>query len=705
MFKKFLSVLISLTMVLTTSPLSMGAVEEISDASLENSGVFIEKEDSDTSYVPVTAMYTADEVPYILNTTLAQLADTVKEPSFGTNAGEWTVLCLARGEYFDKDDKYFTDYYDRIVTYVNEKAASLNLNGALHKSKSTDNSRLIIALSSIGKDSTFVGNWNLITPYNDFNWVKKQGINGVIYTLIALDTADYQTTDSTIRRQCIDHLLNKQLEGGGWAMSGTSFNVDITAMVLQALYPYRNEEEVKNAAEKAFERLSVEQLQTGGFLYGSGETSESTAQVIVACATWGIDPDSDMRFIKNGISAVENLLSYYVEDDAMFKHVHAGDSNDMATDQATYALIAYDRFLNGEMPLYDMSDVDSDENIGGGNDEDDRDYDTITPGVPKVTLSLPAKITGEVGETFNATISIDQWDNDKGYKLIDLVLNVPNGIAVTNVSTAERLLGGDISYNLEKEANKLRIVYFDANNHNDIVLSGESFPSQLFTITFRVESSSLSSKLKFSIGGMSLKLNSDYADDESMVVADTDNAKATVSADNGYGESQTAVCLYTGDDIDLIPSNKKAVAVFLPDVRNTPKVTFDYGEYSYEFKYNGKLSAKTGIATYVAIVDESIEMSHFISYYNFTIDEKTDASRITFGDVNNDEVVNAQDALAAVDSWLRKTSAPSDDEILALNVNGDSRINTFDALGIVEAFVDGSDYLVVTKALNLTTTY
>ena len=190
-----------------------------------------------------------------------------------------------------------------------------------------------------------------------------------------------------------------------------------------------------------------------------------------------------------------------------------------------------------------------------------------------------------------------------------------------------------------------------------------------------------------------------------MVIVDTDNAKGSISVEGGYGESQMAICLYTGDDVDLIPSNKKAVAVFLPEVKSKAKVTFDYGEYSYEFKYNSKLTAKSGIATYVAIVDESIEMSRFVSYYNFTVDEETQASEIDFGDVNNDGTVNAQDALAAVDSWLRKAPAPSDDEILALNVNGDSRVNTFDALGIVEAFVDGSDYLVVTKVLNLSTVY
>ena len=123
---------------------------------------------------------------------------------------------------------------------------------------------------------------------------------------------------------------------------------------------------------------------------------------------------------------------------------------------------------------------------------------------------------------------------------------------------------------------------------------------------------------------------------------------------------------------------------------------------NYEFKYSAEISEKTGVATYVALVDASIDMAQFVNKANFTITEDA-AATITFGDANGDGVINAQDALAAVDTWLRKTDAPSDDEILALNVNSDSRINTFDALGIVEAFVDDSEYLIVTKAATLTT--
>ena len=113
------------------------------------------------------------DVSTVLNATMAQLATTVTAPSFGTNAGEWTVFSLARGGYFAKDNAYFTDYYNRIVETVNEIAADVNLSGALDKNKSTENSRLIVALSAIGKNATAVGDWNLVEAYsaNGINWI------------------------------------------------------------------------------------------------------------------------------------------------------------------------------------------------------------------------------------------------------------------------------------------------------------------------------------------------------------------------------------------------------------------------------------------------------------------------------------------------------------------------------------------------------
>ena len=308
----------------------------------------------------------AQDVSDTLDATLAQLAATVTEPVFGTYAGEWTVLDLARGGYYKAGNQYFADYYDRIVETVNETAASVNKNGALHKSKSTDNSRLIVALSAIGKDATAVGNWDLVEAYsaNGFDWIKKQGINGSIWALIALDSGNYQTTDDTIREQCVEYLLEQQLADGGWAMSGSAADPDVTGMALQALSRYQDQPNVATACEAAFTCLSQIQHDNGSFASGGYECSESCAWVIVACTAWGINPDTDSRYIKNGNSVVDALLAHYLDDSRTFAHTIGAGSNAMATDQACYALIAYDRFINGEKALYDMSDV-LDANLAG----------------------------------------------------------------------------------------------------------------------------------------------------------------------------------------------------------------------------------------------------------------------------------------------------------------------------------------------------
>ena len=632
------------------------------------------------------------DVSAVLNATMAQLADTVTAPSFGTNAGEWTVFSLARGEYFNKDNAYFTGYYNRIVETVNATASGINLYGALDKNKSTENSRLIVALSAIGRDATSVGDWNLVEAYsaNGINWIKKQGLNGTIWTLIALDSNNYATADETIRQQCVDSILEARHNDGGWSLitaKAQPSNVDITCMTLTALYPYRNQPEVASACAEAIEWLSDSQLATGGFPYGSGETSESCAWAIVALTMWGINPDTDARFIKNGKSAVDNLLTYYVEADRMFAH-QGTESNAMATDQACYALVSYNRFVNSKTALFDYSDVDFGEK------------EEVITGKPKATLGMPYEITDDIGTQFNASVSIDQWDNEAGYKLIDLIVNISDGLDVSSVKASGRLNGGAVSYNLENDTGKLRIVYFDGNNHSDITLSGNSFPAELFTITLKTEAVKENDRLAVNIGGMSLKLTSDSSDDNSMVVVDTAKANGTVNVVKGI--SFSAVCLYTGDGVDLIPSDKKAVAVAVTGIDSVNKLTYSDGEYSYEFRYSEEISEKTGVTVYVALVNASIDMAQLVNKQNFTFTQETSAE-ITFGDTNGDGVINAQDALSAVDTWLRKAAAPDDDGILALNVNSDSRINTFDALGIVESFVDGSEYIVVTKAATLNT--
>ena len=230
------------------------------------------------------------DISAVLDATMAMQATTVAQPAFGTNYGEWTVFGLARGGYYANDSQYYADYYDRIVEYVNTTAAEVAMSGALDKNKSTDNSRLIMALAAIGRDATSVGNWDLVEAYsaNGINWIRKQGMNGTIWTLIALDCGNYETSDSTIRQQCVDAILTAQHDDGGWSLvtaKTQSSNVDITGMTLTALYPYRDQPAVAEACAEAFTWLSESQLDNGGFPYGRGETSESCVWAIVAATT------------------------------------------------------------------------------------------------------------------------------------------------------------------------------------------------------------------------------------------------------------------------------------------------------------------------------------------------------------------------------------------------------------------------------------
>ena len=635
----------------------------------------------------------AQDISAVLNATLAMQATTVYAPAFGTNYGEWTVFGLARGGYYANDSKYFADYYDRIVDYVNTKAAELDMNGALDKSKSTDNSRLIMALAAIGRDATSVGNWDLVEAYsaNGINWIRKQGMNGTIWTLIALDCGNYETSDPTIRQQCVDAIVNAQHNDGGWSLvtaKAQPSNVDITCMTLTALYPYRDQEAVAAACATAFEWLSESQLENGGFPYGKGETSESCAWAIVALTTWGINPDTDARFIKNGYSPIDNLLTYYIEEEAKFEHGRGAGSNAMATDQATYALVSYDRLLKGKTALYDYSDVVP--------------FVPEEPEVPetdelKVSLTVPENINA--GSTFNGILSVTGWKNENSYKLIDFIVSVPAGVTVNDITVGEALSGGQLSWHLEASTGKLRVVYFDANLNGDLTVTNPEEIAALFAISFTAANLEVGTTLEFAVSEMSLKNTSDSSDEAAFDVVDTEEAEDETQIVEGI--SFSAGVLYQGDGVDLIPADKMAIAVAVTGITSGTKLTYFDGTNTIEFVYSTEISAKTGVATYVALVDASIAMENFAndSYYTFP---GGNATTITFGDTNGDGVLNAQDALAVVDAWLRKGDAPTDDEILVMNVNGDSRINTFDALGIVEKFVTGSELGVITKAATIT---
>lgn len=283
----------------------------------------------------------------------AQAAENV--PTAGSIGGDWLVLGLARSGRNVPDG-----YYENVLAYV---IANINDLEQLHRSKSTDNARVILALTAIGKDVTDVDGHNLLQGLTDMNYLKKQGINGPIWALIAFDCGNYEipaapeSADPVTREKLIACILSAQLADGGWALTGETADADITAMALQALAPYYDANEaVRAAADKALDILSSLQQSDGGYGSMGISNAESSAQVIIALTALNIDPNTDSRFVKNGRSVVDALCGYYVEGGG-FRHLSDGALDGMATEQGYNALTAYFRLLNGKAWIYDMSDV------------------------------------------------------------------------------------------------------------------------------------------------------------------------------------------------------------------------------------------------------------------------------------------------------------------------------------------------------------
>ena len=280
----------------------------------------------------------------------AFISKAVPAPEVSSIGGEWAVIGLARGGAA-RPQNYDADYLNRVEQTVKEKQ------GVLHTRKYTEYSRVILALSALNQDARDVGGYDLTLPLGDFDKTVWQGINGPIWALIALDSRNYpmpqnpQAKTQATRQMYVDCILSRQLENGAWSLSGSG-DADLTAMALTALARYRQQEKVQTAVDRAVDWLSAQQNGDGGFSAAGIATAESCAQVLGALCELKIEP-TDSRFVKNGHTVLDALLSYQ-QRDGSFAHVQGGGSNQMATEQAMCALAARLRAERGQSGLYRM---------------------------------------------------------------------------------------------------------------------------------------------------------------------------------------------------------------------------------------------------------------------------------------------------------------------------------------------------------------
>jgi len=307
------------------------------------------------------------ELNSAINNAAAYILRTVQNPEISTVGGEWAVIGLARSEYL-VPNSFFMRYHSAVSSHLREN------NGVLDARRHTEYSRVILALSAAGFDPLDIAGFNIIIPLGDFEQTVWQGVNGPVFALLALDSLDYeipqnQTAQTQATREMyLAEILRRQTPDGGWNMSaGTNGapisrnergQADLTGMALQALAPYQDNIAVRNATRRALIFLSRNQDLSGGFsgsFTGGTSTVESAVQVLVALTELGISVD-DPRFVKNGSTLVDNILSFQNANGSFSHTRESNDSDLMSTEQALYGLVAAQRALNGENSLYSMND-------------------------------------------------------------------------------------------------------------------------------------------------------------------------------------------------------------------------------------------------------------------------------------------------------------------------------------------------------------
>ena len=269
--------------------------------------------------------------------TVSYLLSAVPAPAVASIGGEWAVIgAVCSG--CPVPESWKNSYLAAAEDYIRVRG------GVLSERKYTEYSRVILALTLLGVDARDAFGYDLTVPLTDCEKTMQQGLNGAVWALLALDCAAYPTPDA-VRETYRTAILTAQHADGGWGLAGDASEADITAMAVRALAPYRTESAVSAAIDRAVSFLAEQQKSDGGYASSGSDTAESCAQVLLALTALTVDV-RDARFVKNGNTVADALLTYMLPDGS-FCHTRGEAANLMATEQALLALGALYHAQNG----------------------------------------------------------------------------------------------------------------------------------------------------------------------------------------------------------------------------------------------------------------------------------------------------------------------------------------------------------------------
>lgn len=296
---------------------------------------------------------------------------------------EWNIFSILRSGATIEQGK-LDKYYESVVKQLNTSSKNMRV---------TDLARVALALEAMGKNPTDVGGFNVLEAIYNHKDMMTDSSNCPIFGLLALDGRNYEIPKNAkwSRKDLVEQILKFQKASGGFGLSldNDTTGIDMTGMALQALAPYYDNSaypEVKPAVDKALKHFKDNITINAGFLDMGSENSCTTAQVLTAVSALNIDPTvKENGFVQNGNNMISNLHTY--KKDAGFAWQATMQGQEMATQQVTYALVAYQRMEEGQTRLYDFTDVPEEKpSVDPEDEKAAKAVEDQINGIGKVTL-------------------------------------------------------------------------------------------------------------------------------------------------------------------------------------------------------------------------------------------------------------------------------------------------------------------------------
>ena len=281
-------------------------------------------------------------------------------PTASAAGADWIALALARYSLRSEEGTDFLlpeDYGVYADAETDVLARRAGEDGFGPTAKLTDYYRMILTLRALGKPADPA----LVRRCTSELTVPLKRLNVITLSFLLLCWED--SPDAVLEKETvIDALIACRTSNLGWSLQPTGYaDPDVTAMALTALSFCLDYAPAREAADAAVALLSRMQGADGGYASYGKKNAESSAQVILALCSLGIDPETDPRFLKNGRSPADALDAFRLPDGTYAHALPAdpenpaageGTYNGMATEQALLALVSLWRLSQGLPALY-----------------------------------------------------------------------------------------------------------------------------------------------------------------------------------------------------------------------------------------------------------------------------------------------------------------------------------------------------------------